>query len=294
MNIKDRLLNIGIFEDNKYLEKYCDLILNNRNSGREVHITQRHHIIPKYYYNHNNLEIDNTKENIVNLTYKDHILAHYYLALCSKSKLDWYSNMTFLNRVINRYDLIEDLDLIQNLYEEYKRVASCKRKIKHDQYLLKKKEDLEKWIIEKHTCERCGKVMTIKYASGRFCSRNCANTHPHTAETKAMLSTYAKEGICGMKGRELSDQAKRNHSTAMLGKNKGKHWYTNGIKTILISDLDLIPDGFYPGCLFNSSRPAWNRGLTSSDERVKINSEHRKVTMLKKYGSLYINNKKEK
>lgn len=31
-------------------------------------------------------------------------------------------------------------------------------------------EELERWISEQHTCEKCGKVMTEKYGSGRFCS----------------------------------------------------------------------------------------------------------------------------
>lgn len=37
--------------------------------------------------------------------------------------------------------------------------------------------DIEKWISEKHTCEKCGKVMTEKYGSGRFCCKSCANSH---------------------------------------------------------------------------------------------------------------------
>lgn len=46
--------------------------------------TQLHHIIPRKYYTYNKLEINNSRENLVNLLYKDHILAHYYLALCAK------------------------------------------------------------------------------------------------------------------------------------------------------------------------------------------------------------------
>lgn len=38
---------------------------------------------------------------------------------------------------------------------------------------LKKKQQ---WIEEQHQCEYCGKIMTEKYASGRFCNRSCSNS----------------------------------------------------------------------------------------------------------------------
>lgn len=55
--------------------------------------------------------------------------------------------------------------------------------------LAKKQAQLEQWIAEKHTCEHCGKLMTTKYASGRFCSRACANSKHHTEETKLRISS---------------------------------------------------------------------------------------------------------
>ena len=39
---------------------------------------------------------------------------------------------------------------------------------------IKKEQQLQQWISEKHKCEKCGKVMTEKYASGRFCCKECA------------------------------------------------------------------------------------------------------------------------
>lgn len=39
---------------------------------------------------------------------------------------------------------------------------------------LKQKQKLQQWIFEKHKCEKCGKIMIEKYASGRFCSKECA------------------------------------------------------------------------------------------------------------------------
>jgi hypothetical protein len=57
---------------------------------------------------------------------------------------------------------------------------------------LKTQREL-KWISEKHTCEKCGKVMTEKFGSGRFCSRACANTREHTVNTISKIAKSVKK-----------------------------------------------------------------------------------------------------
>lgn len=61
------------------------------------------------------------------------------------------------------------------------------------QLLVSKFENLRKqsdqtWIFEQHSCEKCGKIMTEKVGSGRFCSRSCANGRPHSEESKKKTS----------------------------------------------------------------------------------------------------------
>lgn len=52
----------------------------------------------------------------------------------------------------------------------------------------KKAKKLQEWVNEKHVCEHCGKVMTEKFGSGRFCSRACANSRNITDEVKNSIS----------------------------------------------------------------------------------------------------------
>lgn len=81
-----------------------------------------------------------------------------------------------------------------------------------DETLLRKEEKLTKWISEQHTCEKCGKVMTEKYGSGRFCSRACANSRSRTEDTKikireSCLNTLKNKDIADskfLKGRTFS------------------------------------------------------------------------------------------
>lgn len=89
-DIKECLLDKGIVYDNEYLNKYVNLIYSNIDRPKETFKTNRHHIIPRSYYKMNNVEVDNSSDNLVNLMYKDHALAHYYFALCTSiPKLKW-------------------------------------------------------------------------------------------------------------------------------------------------------------------------------------------------------------
>jgi len=83
LDIKDFLLENNICIENSYLDKYIQLINCNLNRTYQKGKTQSHHIIPRYYYKSVGKKLDNTRSNRVNLLYKDHVLAHYYLFLCS-------------------------------------------------------------------------------------------------------------------------------------------------------------------------------------------------------------------
>lgn len=126
--IKKELIESNQFKDNKYLDIYCDLIESNKEREKEIYKTQKHHIIPRCYFKYNNLEIDDSQENLVNLLYKDHILAHYYLCLCCIDSILNYKLFAGLTYIMKSKKLdptilesIKELDLdrYQLLYQEY-------------------------------------------------------------------------------------------------------------------------------------------------------------------------------
>ena len=94
-------------------------------------------------------------------------------------------------------------------YEKYLEVHNKNHEnagIKRSQTRRNKKEkSLNDWISEKHICENCGKVMTEKYGSGRFCSRSCANTRKHGEETKSKLSNANKNSTSMRKIKLLAE-----------------------------------------------------------------------------------------
>ena len=142
MNIKDKLLSTEMVLDNEYLLKYVNLIESNLNTKSETFKTQRHHIIPKCYFKIISKPCDDSEENCVHLLYKDHVMAHYYLCLCSKDNEFKYNNICALKHCLNHRDykkqdfyieernFIEQLDGIQELYEESKKIGSIKSSLK--------------------------------------------------------------------------------------------------------------------------------------------------------------------
>ena len=101
-DLKKRLLDLHIVCDVEFLDKYCELILTNISSTNVDKKTTSHHFIPVAYYGKIYNEKKKTKQisladndvlNFrVNLTYCDHVLAHWYLFKCSSDSFFSYIN----------------------------------------------------------------------------------------------------------------------------------------------------------------------------------------------------------
>lgn len=123
IEIKQKLLSLNIFEDNQYLNCYCELILNNLNNKKQKYKTQIHHIIPRAYYKQNNLEIDNSKNNLINLLYVDHVIAHCYLSLSSKDSKFKHAMMVAIykmmgSKFVDNKEVLNDFILNSDIYQK--------------------------------------------------------------------------------------------------------------------------------------------------------------------------------
>lgn len=116
MKLKERLLTCELVYDNEYLNKYIELINKNLES-QKVAGSQHHHIIPRFYFRDNKLEIDNSNDNIVNLSFADHVLAHYYLALCCKGSYKYKAELAFMRT--SNYMTFPTLDVLMNDLDKY-------------------------------------------------------------------------------------------------------------------------------------------------------------------------------
>lgn len=109
----EKLKTLDLFDKQEFLEKYIDLIKSNLNNQPIKGQTQSHHIIPRGYYKILGIEVDNSKENLINLKYSDHILAHWYLYKASKKGPFKNSNLYALFYMLNTLDVPEDEGILK-------------------------------------------------------------------------------------------------------------------------------------------------------------------------------------
>ncbi len=93
--IKNYLLKSEAVVEGSELDEYVDFLTDHQtqiNSG----ITNVHHIVPRSHQRNSGEAEDNSKDNLVILTYEDHIRAHYYLYCCCVPSLKDQMRYTFL------------------------------------------------------------------------------------------------------------------------------------------------------------------------------------------------------
>lgn len=200
------------------------------------------------------------------------------------------------NGVINKLVKIDDLD--DYLSKGFKLGQTRSKKQidyqnrKNEQFRIKREQDLLDFINSGHRCARCGIVMTEKYGSGKYCSKSCSVTHPHSDRTKKLLSDMNRSGKCGRKGMKASETTKQKMRDSINSYHQSHKliWVTDGKTRHHIDESELnkyINMGFRRGMLLDGEkRIAWNKGLDTSDERVKRGVENREKSMLDKYNTL--------
>lgn len=127
------IFNCPCFIHNEYFSLYIKLIEKNLNTQSIKGKTQKHHTVPLSYFKisqgfksrkqsetyYNSVY---KKEGIVNLTYSEHILAHYYLCLFTNGELQKELIIAFY--LLTKKDLKSfvpelDLDNITYIHEKY-------------------------------------------------------------------------------------------------------------------------------------------------------------------------------
>ena len=124
-NVYETLKQLEYFVDNEYLLKYAQLVDKHTVDKRRTHLTNSHHIIPKSWFKLMGQPVDNTAPNLVNLPYREHILAHYYLCLCTTDPFTYANQLGFMclltRKKLNPTDrlLVQHLSMYNNIYEDY-------------------------------------------------------------------------------------------------------------------------------------------------------------------------------
>lgn len=133
MNLKNKLLELNLVHENEYLDKYVQLVETNGLSNTIKFQTDVHHIVPAFFYRSWNRCVDNSPLNLVILQAKDHVLAHFLLALCATERyVDAATRAAHrvatghegsYNNVLEALDLL-DWNELQLIHEQNKKAAS--------------------------------------------------------------------------------------------------------------------------------------------------------------------------
>lgn len=219
MTLKDKLLNTKAFINNAQLDSYISIIIKQTNNSK---YTEKHHIIPRSYFKINKQKIDNSSDNIVRLSYLDHILAHYYLSFCTTGKLKQANISAFIMLVETGISILTE-DEIQAI-KHIKEYAAIKEQVK---------------LIRQQQCSKVGKLEKTK--AHRQALSKARDLHSTTAGKKSIynkelnkvkfvteedIQNYINNGwVVG--GKPLSKEAKekigRSNSIALKGKAHQPH-----------------------------------------------------------------------
>ena len=171
---------------------------------------QVHHIVPRCWFKHYNLEIDNSISNTVLLTWEDHKLVHNLAYKCAKDK--W-----FKSKLAYACHMFGDMEPKYNLSEETKRKISEALKGKPSGMKGKHaSEETKRKQSEAHKSENLSEETRAKLRKAAANNRrNLGNKH--TEETKKQIGNSMKKYL----------------------------WYTDG-KVNIRSDK-VLPAPFYRG-----------------------------------------------
>lgn len=222
MNIEELrkiILSIKYFKNNKYLTLYCELIINNKNTVSKPGITERHHFIPVSYYSicnkcsdrkiANKQSLEDKDNFLVNLTHFEHLLAHYYLSLCSEgylyNKLCYaFMQMVYCNSNLLTADentVIQELTYISRLRENFGNIISNKHRGVPEslESNLKRSESLKgkntgpKTDAHKRALSEAAKHRKVNSTKGRISIYN-AQLNKKKYVTLEDLQKYLNEG----------------------------------------------------------------------------------------------------
>lgn len=91
------------FEYNQHFVAMMNVINQARRCNLEGKF-EKHHIIPRCFYRKKGLEIDNSEENLVNLTFEEHQKVHQLAVLCAKEFIK--ASLKFADNMMNRKSMI--------------------------------------------------------------------------------------------------------------------------------------------------------------------------------------------
>lgn len=211
-----------------YSSTYCALIskrLQNPISKADCYC-ETHHIIPKSEGG------DNDKSNLVNLTAREHYIAHLLLARIYDDKKMWFA----LNMLVHG-----------NGFKNYQHMSSRIYQVLKTNYAKVNDGGREKNTGKKRTPEQKERMRQVKLGA-----KNPMFGKKRSAEARKKTSDALKGHVGYWRGKKIPDATIQKRACGIRGR---KHW-NNGIIDVFSAEC---PEGFVRGKLHKTI--ALNRGM---------------------------------
>lgn len=192
-------------KNNEYYIKYIELIDYAKSEEYELQeYYEKHHIVPRSFYEKKHMSIDNSDDNLVALNLTDHFMAHWYITKCcvQKMKRSMEYAVVLMSNMVNCKTNREDTAIA-------KAVAFALSKV--DKMKIPMSEETRKKISESLSGNHHSEETRRKMSEARTGENNPNFGKHHSEETrKKMSESHA--------GKHLSEETRKKISEARTGK----------------------------------------------------------------------------
>ena len=181
---------------NEYYRKYIELIDYAKSEEYELQeYYEKHHIVPRSFYEKKHMSIDNSDDNLVALNLADHFMAHWYITKCcvQKMKRSMEYAVVLMSNMVNCKTNREDTAIAKAVAFALSKVDKMKIPMSEEQR-RKISEALKGRILSEETKNMISKARVGKHHSEETRKKlSKANKGKINAPTKSVIQ-YSKDG----------------------------------------------------------------------------------------------------